>query len=1135
MGTREKFRILFEHSREAMFVTTPDGRFLDVNPAYVKMFGYASREEMLSLDVVRDAYVDPAERESFKRQLQETGHVEDRRLVLRKKDGEKLIVLATAVAVRDDRGEIVEYHGINHNITEIERQREEFRESEARLALALEAAEMGVWVWDISDRRVRLDGKACRILGIDPSTFGETIDECYAVVHPDDRGLLRENLYGCFKGDSPRDSVYRLSLPDGTLRHVTGRWNVVCDPAGRPSKLLGVLWDVTGRRWPGDELKLANDLLRTIIDTAPTPIVGLDLEGRIRTVWNQAAERMFGWSAREVMGRPHPGVPAEEQEKFQKFLEGIRLGKTYIRKEIAGIRCDGTLLHLVVSSSPFRDETGKIAGSIAVLLDSTEQKRADEALRESERRLKATLDAAHMVAWEINADGTHHEAGPVHELFGRPEGFHHPKVSDLFESIHPGDRDDMRSLVEAALRGEREYNTEFRVPLPDGTLRWIGARGTLMRDGPGKPARILGMARDITLRKRVEEELRRSETRIRSIIEALPIGMHMYRLEKDGRLVFLGANPAADAILGIDHGPLVGKTLEEAFPPLAETEVPSRYRESASEGKQWHSEQVDFPLGNGRKSYEVYSFQTSPGNMAVAFEDITERKRMEDVLRESEERFRLLVRNSNDIIGTLDEQGVIRSISGPLERILGYLPDDLTGKSVFELIHADDQETLRKEFQDLLLRPGESVTVECRFLNRDGKWVSCEGVGSNRLLDPAVKAIVTNLRDISERNRYREQLQQAMKMEAVGRLAGGIAHDFNNILTVITGNIDLARMSLPPSDPLHRALDQVTKASESAASLTRQLLAFSRKQIIEPRIVNLNDLVRNIQPMLVRLIGENVSLQIFMVESPAAVRVDPGQIEQVLVNLAVNARDAMPEGGRLVIETGPRTLDAKYCETHPEARPGEYVLLSITDTGHGMSDEVKAHLFEPFFTTKATGHGTGLGLATTFGVVQQTGGYISVSSEPGKGTGFEIYLPRVEPLSGRPGEEDRPRERAEGGETILLVEDEDSVREVAFTILMELGYRVLEARNSREALQVAEKHGGRIDLLLTDIVMPGMNGRELSERMTRLYPWVRTLFTSGYTEDVIVRHGILESHLNFIGKPYTLRALSARIREVLGD
>ncbi len=325
----------------------------------------------------------------------------------------------------------------------------------------------------------------------------------------------------------------------------------------------------------------------------------------------------------------------------------------------------------------------------------------------------------------------------------------------------------------------------------------------------------------------------------------------------------------------------------------------------------------------------------------------------------------------------------------------------------------------------------------------------------------------------------------------------------------------------------------MNNAAASAASLTRQLLAFSRKQIIEPKVLRLNDLIENLYKMLVRIVGEDIELLTSLGKEPGSVKVDPGQFEQVLVNLVVNARDAMPDGGKLMIETANVDLDESYCTYHPQARPGKFVLLAVSDTGSGMSDEVKEHIFEPFFTTKDQGRGTGLGLAMIFGLVQQAEGSIEVYSEVGHGTTFKIYLPRFAEQAEKLTRDEPALTLPAGNETVLLVEDEASVRQVALMILKELGYKVLSAPNGGEAFMLAEKHAGRIDLLMTDVVMPGMNGRDLAERLLGLHPEMKVLFTSGYTADVVVHHGVLEKNLNFIGKPYTPQSLARKMREVL--
>jgi CheY-like chemotaxis protein len=370
-------------------------------------------------------------------------------------------------------------------------------------------------------------------------------------------------------------------------------------------------------------------------------------------------------------------------------------------------------------------------------------------------------------------------------------------------------------------------------------------------------------------------------------------------------------------------------------------------------------------------------------------------------------------------------------------------------------------------------------------------------------------------------------------MEAVGRLAGGVAHDFNNLLTVITGYSELLLQKIGKESPMREEVEEIKRAGERAASLTQQLLAFSRKQIIEPKVVHLDGLVAEMHKMLTRLIGENIALQATTGKSLGSVKVDPGRFQQILMNLVVNARDAMPGGGKIVIETANVDLDEGYCAVHPYVKPGRFVMVAVSDTGKGMSEEVKAHIFEPFFTTKERGSGTGLGLATTYGAVHQAGGSIEVYSEVGIGTTFRIYLPRIEEEAVKPEKVDRPTDLPGGTETVLVVEDEDTLRTLCERILGDLGYQVMPARNGAEAIAVAQKYGERIDLLLTDVVMPGMSGRELATQLVLEYPEMQVLFMSGYTDNAIVHHGVLDEGVSFIGKPYTPSALARKVREVL--
>jgi len=637
----------------------------------------------------------------------------------------------------------------------------------------------------------------------------------------------------------------------------------------------------------------------------------------------------------------------------------------------------------------------------------------------------------------------------------------------------------------------------------------------------------------------------------------------------------------------------------------------------------------------------------------------------EAALRTSEERLRLLVGSSRDLIVVLDANGKRKDVFGAVEAITGYSLRERGPLSHFEAMHPEDGPRIQREFADLLEHPGQVVRTEWRHLHRDGKYRWLEGLVANRLGEAGVDGIVVNIRDVSDRKaaeealrrnelrfrtlfetvtdgifllardgqlievndaacrqlgytreellgmrmddvapperrehlheinrqvaekghlifeashrrkdgsvypvevaasqidlggfpafmgvarditdrlraetekrRLQEHLQQAAKMESIGRLAGGVAHDFNNMLTVVLGNVDLALRDLRNGANPRETLEEIRGVTLRAVTVTRQLLAFSRKHVVEARPVDMNELIGLMPRMLDRLIGEDIRMRIVAGEGLGTVHVDPGLIEQAIVNMVVNARDAMPTGGTLVIETADVTLDLDYVRTHPLAAPGRHVMLTISDTGQGMSDEVKRHLFEPFFTTKQGGQGTGLGLATTYAAIQQSGGSIEVYSEPGKGTTFKIHLPVVSgpaerlvtPLSGN-----KPKPRA-GTETILVAEDDDGVREMVARSLVEAGYEVLVASNGAEALALAKQRKTPIHLLLTDVVMPVMNGRELSEHMAKIHTETRMLFTSGYTENIIAHHGVLPDGIEFLSKPYTLDALAARVRGLL--
>jgi two-component system cell cycle sensor histidine kinase/response regulator CckA len=505
----------------------------------------------------------------------------------------------------------------------------------------------------------------------------------------------------------------------------------------------------------------------------------------------------------------------------------------------------------------------------------------------------------------------------------------------------------------------------------------------------------------------------------------------------------------------------------------------------------------------------------------------------EAALRASEERFRALVENSSDVLMLIDGQGRVTYLTASSERHLGWEPKQILGKSIFDFIHPEDREPVGFRVAETLRNPGLPVEHEIRFKHADGTYRIMEGVGVNRLSDPSVGAIVVNARDITERRRLEEQLRQAQKMEAVGQLAGGVAHDFNNLLTAILGYASLMLDDIPEEDPLRQDLIEIQSAGERAASLTRQLLAFSRRQMLQPQVVDINTLVQQLEKLLRRLISEDVELVTALAADLLPVRVDPASVEQILVNLAVNARDAMPVGGRLTIETSNVELDESAAFMHTAMPPGQYVMLSVGDTGQGMDEATRLRVFEPFFTTKEQGKGSGLGLATVYGMVKQSGGFIWVYSEPSHGTVFKVYLPPAESRTTTHAVEfDRRSEMKPGWETVLLVEDEDAVRALAREVLRRHGYVVLEARHGVDAMRVAERHTDDIHLLVTDVVMPHMSGREAAERLTTVRPKLKVLFMSGYSDHALM-HRDLTPGVAFLQKPFTPEVFARKVRQVL--
>lgn len=790
-----------------------------------------------------------------------------------------------------------------------------------------------------------------------------------------------------------------------------------------------------------------------------------------------------------------------------------------------------------------------IACGLERLDGEAERAIAQEKLAASERRLQLALDAAQMGTFELHMDTGVAVWGGMHEqLFGLAPGEFAGTFEAVLAQIHPDDRDGLLRAVDAAKEAHTIFRVEFRVRWPNGAERRMYAQGEFVYAPDGTAVRRYGMVLDITDRKRAEALLIRSEDRLRQAVRVANIGI----LDRDYATESLYWSPEHREILGVgpEEPATLPRFLERVHPDDRERVLASILEADDPErAGTFHVEhRIVLPDGKIRwlrtivqVMFQGQGAERKPVRAVGASVDIT------DSVGAQEENRRLatIVAHSRDGMGIATLDGRVTYLNDAAMRLLGvdspttevehtimdFLPDDpddadfITGTvlpTLFDTGYWSGEirlksrrtaEPIEAEFTTFLIRDQQERPVSFAMVTRD---------------------VTERKRKESERLELEQQLFQAQKMESIGRLAGGVAHDFNNMLTVINGHSQMLLAKLSPMDPIRSQVSEINKAGERAAGLTRQLLTMSRKQVLQSRELDLNKLVADMQPMLARLVGEDIDLRVVTPPRPMIVNADPHQLEQVVLNLVVNARDAMPNGGRLVIETAKSETGTRHVPPASGDEQVQYAMLAVSDSGMGMDEETRRRIFEPFFTTKPQGKGTGLGLSTVQGVVAQSGGHLDVYSELGRGSTFKVYLPLVPPDEDG-GREPEDRTTATGGkETILVVEDEPEVRQFAVQALESYGYNVIEANDGDEGLEICRQMGEDIDLVVTDVVMPRMGGREMANRVLRMRPDMRFLFMSGYTDNALTLNGVLEPHVRFIEKPFSPEGMAKRVREALG-
>ena len=867
-----------------------------------------------------------------------------------------------------------------------------------------------------------------------------------------------------------------------------------------------------------------------------------------RVTWSEHVHELFGLSL-EKLPSDYAGlvalIYADDRQRFCDIIDALIIDGRPKEGEIRVIWPDGSLHWHVSRVELIRDETSKPISVVGIAMDITERKRMEDELRTSEQRYRAVISAMHEGVVIYAADGSISDNNlSAEHILGLSRGErlgvenrdpNWRTVREDGSAFPPEEHPSQR----AQQSGQPQHGTIIGVHRPDGALRWLSVNANpLLTTGPGSPIGAVATFSDITDRLSAERALRDSEKRWRSLAENIPDTIAM--VDRTGTILFIN-----HVLSGLTREDVLGAHINRFMPPAFARLLAGAVGRIFDRGEEVYGDVQAHESGQPSRWYSCHISPVRHQGHTIAATvrttDITERRTAEEERRSFQiERERLLERLQVQMermpIGCLewDRQRRITYANPAAEVIFEYESGAMVGLGLADLCRLDDQHEIDAIFERL--ENGDMGTAS-RHRNRtsDDQAIICEW-HPTPLLDAGnvYSGSLTTVMDVGERESLEEQLRQSQKMEAVGRLAGGIAHDFNNLLTAIMGYSELLDAKIPSTDVASGYVQQVKKSAKRAASLTYQLLAFSRKQVMQVQSLVLGDVINDLVPMLRRLIGEHIALKTDFAPDTWQVLADASQWEQVVMNLVVNARDAMPKGGSLIISTRNRKMDASMVRAYAEVPPGDYVMMIVSDTGEGMEEDVRKRIFEPFFTTKSEGKGTGLGLAVVFGVVKQSGGFIFVDSVRGKGARFDVLLPRAaraaEPFRQRDSTAQIP---IRGSETILLVEDDDGVRGLVKDTLEASGYTVLVVSNGKDALELSAQFADAIDLLLTDVVMPGLGGREVADRVKQQRPLIKVLFMSGYTDDIILSHGVLDGSSAFIEKPFSAPKLLGRIRKVL--
>ena len=1033
------------------------------------------------------------------------------------------------------------------------------RESEERLRIALQAASAIAFVWDIETDTVK------RYYSTEPTLpqnieCPESVEDVKARVHADDLELFEENVATCLKSGTEYKSLYRISRADGTVAWMEEWGNLVRGPDGRPQRLSGISIDVTERKRAEEELRRTSTLLQAVADGISDVVYVKDQDGRY-IFCNKTASKHVSLPAEEVLGKTADELfDVQSAQRIRNRDQQIMELKTLQTVEET-LTSNGVERTYLSTKAPYYGEKGEVAGVLGISHDITQRKAAERALRLTQFGIDNASDSIFWIGEfgkfiSVN-DGACRNLGYTREeLIGKTAADIDPNYEET-AGLHELER----------LKRGHVFHMETQHVRKDGTVMDVEVRGNYLRyEDQGI---VCAFARDITNRKRAEKRVATHHAVIEILASAEDLRSAAPLLLKAicetaewdvGELWVL--DQTGERLRCLEHW-VVAELVSTEFSQVSRT---STYRlDEGLGGRVWATAQsawiadicvtkdvyrsqlaknvglnsvFAFPIVLGTEVLAVASFfsrqprEPDAGllrmleSLGIQIGKFIEQKQAEGRLR----LFRTLIDHATDFIEVVDpETGRILDVNQRACEAHGYTRDEFLQLTICDL----DSQITRTRFHNELVREISSkgsLSLEGRHLRKDGSTFPVE-VNAN-LIHLDRQYIVANVRDISERTLMEQHLRQSQKMDAVGRLAGGVAHDFNNMLTVINGHAELLLALTPKKDNRRDPLQAIYDAGSRAAELTAQLLAFSRKTFVEPQVIDLNAVVISAKRLLSRLIREDIIFNFFGGEKLQPIKADSGQIEQAIVNLVVNARDAMHDGGLLTITTSNLSINMDDAVGTPDMPPGQYVALEISDTGCGMSEEILSKIFEPFYTTKEVGKGTGLGLAVVHGVMTQCGGHVNVFSDVDQGTTFQLLFPVTESVTDKTKSQRSPKS-AGGTETLLIVEDEEGVRCIAQRVLENHGYHVLTSASGAAALDIVREYDGTIHLLLTDVVMPGMGGRELAQQLRRQRPDLKIIFMSGHTDETVFDLGLTEAGDSFLQKPFTPGGLVSKVRTML--